>query len=131
MALVHDVPETRTGDIAWINKRYVKDFESEAIIDMFPPDLELPDLIELLKEYHERKTLEAKVVKDADRIAQMMVLKEYVFAYNNQQAKEWTEDLTEEWFQSFYTKTGQELMRAINQIKVNDWTKGLSTNKRR
>jgi putative hydrolase of HD superfamily len=131
MALVHDVPETRTGDIAWINKRYVKDFEAEAIQDMFSVSPSTSELIPLLKEYHERSSLEAKIVKDADRIAQMIVLREYEFAYGNQQAKEWTANLGKKWFSSFYTKSAEKLIKQLVKMKVNGWADGLASRERR
>ncbi len=131
MALVHDVPEARTGDLAWINKRYVKAFEDEAIAGIFHEELELNEFVELSHEYHERKTLEAQVVKDADRIAQIISLKEYVFAYNNQQAKEWVAEVTPEWVAGFFTETGRDLMSSLMNTAVNEWTTGLATEQRR
>ncbi|MBP7927990.1 HD domain-containing protein [Patescibacteria group bacterium] len=128
MAMLHDAIETRTGDIGWINKRYTKIFEQEAIDEMFG---EINDFTTLLEEYNDRKTIEAKIVKDADKIAQLISLKEYVFAYNNQQAKEWLNGVTPEYFDSYFTETGKDLAQKVIHIKVNDWAKGLRTDKGR
>jgi len=131
MAMAHDIAEIRTGDIAWINKRYVKAFEKEAVADMFPSQLEYLDVRAHLEEYESRETLEAKCVKDADRIAQLIVLREQIFTFGNQQAKEWQEDF-ENWAEKvFLTKSGKELALTIYHTKVNDWAKNLKTEKRR
>ncbi len=131
MAMSHDTAETRTGDIAWINKRYVKAYEEEAIAEMFPEELDHLNIKTLLEEYGKRESLEAKCVKDADRMAQMILLQEQVFTYNNQQAKEWLEN-NEDWInQTYLTEYGKKLALTVYHTKVNDWAKNLATEKRR
>ncbi len=75
--------------------------------------------------------MESHCVKDADRLAQMIILMEQVFTYNNQQAKEWLEN-NEEWINKKYiTKTGKLLALELYRSNVNDWTKNLATEARR
>lgn len=131
MAMSHDIAETRTGDIAWINKMYVKAYEDEAIDDMFPADLDYLNIKTLLTEYAKRESIEAKCVKDADRMAQMIVLQEQVFTFGNQQAKEWLEK-NEDWINSNYlTEYGRRLALTVYKTPVNNWGKHLGTEKRR
>ncbi|MFZ2587142.1 MAG: HD domain-containing protein [Alphaproteobacteria bacterium] len=67
MALVHDAPETRTGDPNPFQKPFVKTDDIGAAHVQFD-DTSLADMVELLEEYEARETLEAKVVKDADML---------------------------------------------------------------
>lgn len=131
MAMAHDLAETRTGDINWINKRYVKSFEDEAINDIFPSELNYLDMKQLISEYEKRESLEAKCVKDADRISQFIVIQEQAFAFGNQQAKEWRTDLDGWIDEVFLTESGRKLAHEIYKTPVNAWQKGLRTEKRR
>ncbi len=76
MGLFHDLPEARTGDQNYVNKRYVTVDESEAIADL---TRSLPfggELKALLKEYRESETREAQLVHDADQLDLIVALKE-------------------------------------------------------
>lgn len=66
MALAHDLPETRTGDVHYISRQYTKRHEDMAIADLFADTIHQAEMVELLAEYEERKTIEAQIVKDAD-----------------------------------------------------------------
>jgi putative hydrolase of HD superfamily len=46
------------------------------------------ELLNLLKEYYERKTLESKIAKDADLLDQLLLLKEYEFQ-GSKEAERW------------------------------------------
>lgn len=65
MALMHDVPEVRTGDPTPFQKPYIKKDEHLAALCQFG-ETSLADMVELLDEYERRECLEAKIVKDAD-----------------------------------------------------------------
>jgi len=91
MCLFHDVSESRSGDQNWIHKRYIKVFEDEISRDQFG---DLPfgkDILALGREYQERKSLEAKLAKDADLLDQILLLKEYSHI-GNQEAATWLKD---------------------------------------
>jgi len=87
MAMVHDIEEIRANDHNWVHKRYVKVFEDEILADQLGT---LPDreLYELAKEYNARESKEAVIVKDADLLDQVLLLKEYE-ARGNKIAAEW------------------------------------------
>lgn len=125
MALTHDLAESRTGDLSWINKRYVKDFEQEALTDAFGKT-DYREIIDLHHEYSQRKTLEAKIVKDADRIAQLVVLKELISSHGNQRAQIWMQKP-----KPFFTKTGQELADNLLNSDASKWGLDLETSKRK
>lgn len=68
MALVHDAAETRTSDLSYVQKVYVKEDEKAAAVDMFE-NTSLEDYqSEILTEYMARESMEAKIVKDADNL---------------------------------------------------------------
>lgn len=67
MALIHDLPEIRGGDQSIVQKLYVTVEEDKAAYDTLSGTA-VEDLLELHKEYKERKTKEAKIVKDADNL---------------------------------------------------------------
>jgi len=75
MALVHDVPEIRTGDPTPWQKPYVQHDEKAALHDMLEGTA-LEHLEALTEEYVARQSLEAQIVKDADMIDTEMELRE-------------------------------------------------------
>jgi putative hydrolase of HD superfamily len=88
MCLLHEIEEVRSGDKNWLNKKYVKVFEKEIVKDQLRGLPNSEELLNLLKEYYERKTLEAKIAKDADLLDQLLLLKEYEFQ-GSKEAERW------------------------------------------
>lgn len=75
MCLVHDLPEARTGDLNYVQKRYVTADEKKAVADTtrnLPFGGQITDLID---EFNSRETLEAKLAHDADQLAFILDLK--------------------------------------------------------
>ena len=76
MALVHDLMEARVSDHSYMQKVYVTADEERAAEDMFKGTI-LEDLrSEILREFEERRSIEAKIVKDADNLDIDLELKE-------------------------------------------------------
>ena len=50
----------------YVNKRYVKVYEEEILKEQLKGLTENDSLLEIVQEYEERKSKEAKLVKDAD-----------------------------------------------------------------
>lgn len=76
MALVHDFGESRSGDVHYVSRQYTSRDEKMAVKDIFSGTTLQKDMVSLWKEYEERKTLEAKIVKDADNLDVEFELKE-------------------------------------------------------
>jgi putative hydrolase of HD superfamily len=76
LCLFHDVPEARTGDLNYVNKRYVTTDESAALSDLAETLPFGADMKALLVEYREEKTEESKLVHDADQLDLILQLKE-------------------------------------------------------
>ncbi|MBI4043581.1 MAG: HD domain-containing protein [Candidatus Diapherotrites archaeon] len=68
MALVHDIAESRTGDVHYVSREFTQRFEEKAIKEMVK-ETSLEDIELVWKEYHDRQSLESKIVKDADNLA--------------------------------------------------------------
>jgi putative hydrolase of HD superfamily len=75
MCLIHDLPEARTGDLNYVQKKYVFADEQKAISDA-TRDLPFGDDISgLLAEFNAQQTREAQLAHDADQIAFILDLK--------------------------------------------------------
>jgi putative hydrolase of HD superfamily len=88
LALVHDLPEARTGDMNYMNQKYVRVDEEAAVADT---TAHLPfgdELKELLAEYRAQETHEAILARDADHLEMLLQLKEHEDA-GNPAAREW------------------------------------------
>ena len=75
MALVHDLAETRTGDLNTVHKEYVTADETRAMADTIQG---LPfggTMDDLVREFNKGETIEAKLVRDADQLAFVLDLK--------------------------------------------------------
>lgn len=128
MCLLHDLEETRAGDQNWVHKKYVKVFEEEIREGQLKPLPGAKELLEFSKEYQERKTLEAKVVKDADLLDQILILKEYSWQ-GNKEAESWLKGKEQE--KLMFTQTGKKLARETYRQPPSEWWESLWTNSRR
>ncbi len=88
MALLHDLPEARTGDLNYMNQRYVQADERAAARDLSSGLPFAGELIELLEEYREGSTPEAVLAHDADQLELLLQLKEERDT-GNPQADDW------------------------------------------
>ena len=88
LCLFHDIPEARTGDLNYVNKKYVKADEEQAIEDLAR---QLPfgdDYRDTLQEFMTKQTREAQLAHDADQLEMVLSLKEYK-DLGNRYADEW------------------------------------------
>ena len=82
MLMLHDVPETRIGDLNRITKGYINIEEAEEKVVEDQAKL-LPkgignEFISLVKEFNEKKTKESIVAKDADALELAVQAHEYI-----------------------------------------------------
>ncbi|MDY0191504.1 MAG: HD domain-containing protein [Desulfuromonas sp.] len=88
MCLFHDIPEARTGDLNYVNKKYVQADEKKAISDLaatLPFGAEYQDT---LTKFDAKESLEAQLAHDADQLEMILALKEYK-DLGNQYAQHW------------------------------------------
>ncbi len=76
MGLFHDFLEARTGDLNYVNKKYVKVDEVRARTELASGIPFGPEIEALLIEFHEGKTREALLARDADQLEFILALKE-------------------------------------------------------
>lgn len=88
MCFLHDLPEARTGDMNYVNKKYVKVDENKAVREL-TEDLFFGEDIRLaIDEFNAKQTAEARIVRDADQLAFILQLKE-CGDLGNKYADEW------------------------------------------
>lgn len=88
MALFHDLPEARTGDLNYMNQKYVQIDEARAVEDLARGLPFGDELSALLEEFRAQATPEAVVVRDADHLEMLLQLKEHLDV-GNRNAEEW------------------------------------------
>jgi putative hydrolase of HD superfamily len=76
LALVHDLPETRTGDLNYVHQKYVAADEAAAAAQQARGLVIADELEGLLAEYRDGTTPEARVAHDADQLEMLLSLKE-------------------------------------------------------
>jgi len=120
MALIHDISEIRTSDLGYIQKVYTKADDNQAAHDSLAQTILADFYTDTFKEYEERKSLEAKIVKDADNLDIDLELKELEERGSKLPAK----------FQEFrklvrneklYTQSAKKVWDEIQATDVSDW----------
>lgn len=76
MALVHDLAEARTGDLNYVNKRYVTAHEGDAVADLTRGLVFGHEIEALIEEFNQAITREALLARDADQLSFVMELKQ-------------------------------------------------------
>lgn len=135
MCLLHDLEETRSSDHNWVHKKYVKVFEDEIRYDQLKDLPNSQELINLSKEYHERKTLESKIAKDADLLDEIFLLKEYAWQ-GNKEAMDWLRGLKGKKNRThhenmMFTKLAKEIAKEAKRQAPTHWWKNFWTAKNR
>lgn len=88
MALFHDLPEARTGDLNYMNQKYATVDEERAVSDMTAGLSFGDEMADLLDEFRSQQTPEARLVRDADNLEMLLQLKEH-HDVGNRNAEEW------------------------------------------
>lgn len=119
MALVHDVVESRTGDTHYLSRRYTSRNDMLAIKDIFKSTSLEKEFLALFEEYEERKTLEAKIVKDADSLDIDMETREV--EYRGGKVPRLWKKFRRTARADFYTSSAKKLAAAVLKADPNDW----------
>jgi len=117
MALFHDLPEARTGDQNYLHQQYVVADEKRAIEDQLrglPIKLQ-NEIRECFKEFHQQKTKEAMVAKDADRLCQ--ILEEQRIPFPNEADRKIWQNHKEKQLQTESAKRLASEIRATNLLE--------------
>lgn len=120
MALIHDIGESRTGDCDYLSRQYVTRDEDLAMKDMLDDTSVEEEFIDLWKEYSERKSIESKIVKDADNLDVDIELIEQE-AVGHPIGKEWTKQRKLIAKNKLYTKSAKKLWKELQTSNPHSW----------
>lgn len=116
MCLFHDLPEARTGDHNYVNKRYVRVDEKRALYDQVS-HLDFGDeIVSLLDEFNEGETLEGQISRDADQLDLIFELKQQL-DLGNLNAKDWISFAVKRLF----TERARGLAEELLNTHSSDW----------
>ncbi len=119
MCLLHDIPETRSGDQNWIHQHYVEVDEDGIRDDQLEQLPGADNLRELCDDYDERSTPAARIAKDADVLEQILLLKEHAHA-GNEEAERWLSDISH-YREILSSETALRLADAIRERRPSRW----------
>jgi putative hydrolase of HD superfamily len=119
LAVFHDVPETRIGDVPSVGKSYVQTASAPRVIADQTAGLptEIASAIsQLVTEFAERSTFEARCAKDADRL-DCLLRARVEQARGHQNVQPWVDTS----LAGMQTATGRLLGAAAAELPVNEW----------
>jgi putative hydrolase of HD superfamily len=116
LCLMHDLPEARTGDMNYVNKKYVTVDERRAVKDLAEPLFFGGEIEEALDEFNGRQTREALLAGDADQLALILHLKE-CGDLGNKYSSEWLRFAV----QRLATEPGRTLAMTILETDYSAW----------
>ncbi len=116
MCLFHDLPEARTGDMNYVNKKYVEVDEEKAVRELTEGLFFGNDIKAVIDEFNRKETKEALIALDADQIALILQLKEYG-DLGNKYSEEWIKYA----LQRLNTKEAKDLAGRIIKTDSSNW----------
>lgn len=120
MALMHDLPESRCGDANYLQRQYIKRDEKRALKDMLKDTIHSSEMIALFDEYEDRKTIEAKIVKDADILDSNLEIMEQKW-FGSRVGDNWVKRKNELLYPKLSTKSAGELWKGIFKTNPHNW----------
>ncbi|HUT83759.1 MAG TPA: HD domain-containing protein [Thermodesulfobacteriota bacterium] len=116
MCFLHDLPEARTGDLNYVNKKYVTAYEDKAVKELARTLPFGDDIESLIDEFNRMETLESKLANDADQLELILQLKEY-HDLGNRYADEWIDYA----LKRLTTDVAKELAKTIRETDSSFW----------
>ncbi|MBN1141968.1 MAG: HD domain-containing protein [Deltaproteobacteria bacterium] len=116
LCLFHDLPEARTGDMNYVNKKYVAVDEKKAVADLAATLPFGADYRATVEEFCRNESREARLAHDADQLEMILSLKEYR-DLGNRYAEQWYPFT----LQRLKTESARELAAAIWETDSSRW----------
>jgi putative hydrolase of HD superfamily len=119
MAVFHDLPETRTGDIEYVGRHYLNAESDEAITKNQVADLPaaMADaLIAIIRQAEDRSTPESACLRDADKLECLIQAREYQ-RQGHQDVQTWIDNMAA----AVRTPTGRALAEAALRADPGEW----------
>jgi putative hydrolase of HD superfamily len=120
IALLHDIGESRTGDVNYLYRCYTKRDEKKAFRDIFEKTSLSGDIKNIIKEYEDRKSLESKIVKDADILDVELELAEQR-SKGNSIGTIWLNERDKNFRTQLHTKSARKFWDEIRKVNPHDW----------
>lgn len=120
MCLLHDLAETRTGDMNRVNDKYIENKGEQKAAEDILSGIFKNDLLGIVEEYGQRETVEAVIAKDADLLELFTQAKEYrELGYG--QVEDWMKNSKA----ALKTKSAKELAGKLENMDPTSWWHGL------
>lgn len=116
MALFHDFAEARTADANYVHQKYTKVDEKAAIKDAFSQVSFGDDVEQKLLELEKRETVESQIVKEADNLELLAMLRDEQ-EKGNERASHWIK-LT---VKRLKTENGKKLAKHLIERHPDNW----------
>jgi|SRR5208283_4259515 putative hydrolase of HD superfamily len=116
MCFLHDLPEARTGDMNYVNKKYVNVDEEKAVSELTESLFFGDDIKAAIDEFNRKETQESLIARDADQIALILQLKE-CGDLGNKYSEEWIDFA----LQRLNTENGKILAERIIKTDSSQW----------
>ena len=116
LCLFHDFMEARTGDLNYVNKRYVQTLPQKALEDIEKGSPYGKEIVEYINEYEACETIESKLAHDADQLELLLVLKQELDT-GNARAKDWFDIV----FLRLITDKAKTLADEISKTPFDGW----------
>ncbi len=120
LVLVHDIAESRTGDVDYLARQYVDRNEELGIKDMLAGTSLETEFYALWQEYENHESLEAKIAKDADNLDVDFELAEQASKGSPLQSS-WQENRVFVSKEKLYTTTAKKLFDQLGSANPHDW----------
>ncbi len=120
LALLHDITESRTGDVDYLSRQYTSRNEKLAIQDILAHTILEKEFFGLWQEYEERQSLESKIVKDADNLDVDLELIEQASS-GNPLKELWQKNREFVAKEKLYTKTAKDLFDQLTNTNPHNW----------
>lgn len=133
LCLVHDIAESRAGDVDYVARQYVDRNEEMAITDMLTGTALSKEYGALWQDYEAHSSLEARIAKDADNLDVDFELMEQA-AKGSQLKSKWQENRGFVAREKLHTNTARQMydellaadphawhLHARNRISSGDW----------
>lgn len=120
LVLVHDIAESRTGDVDYLARQYTERNEKLAIQDMLAGTSLEKEFYDLWEEYETRSSLEAKIAKDVDNLDVDFELAEQA-SNGSPLEKAWKSNRAFVSKEKLYTETAKKLFEQLASADPHTW----------
>ena len=116
MALLHDLGEARSGDLNYVQQKYVEVKEKKILTDLTSGLTFGKDIAKLINEFNECRTREAKLANDADQLSFILELKK-LQDIGAKSPEKWIDIV----IKRLQTDTGRKIAQSIISTDWDNW----------